>query len=156
MNIVDIVTGYQIELKKVGSVYIGLCPFHNDQNNPNLTVYPKTNSFYCFACGVGGDIIKFISLIEQIPRKQVIERFGLELVKQKLFKVENERNFKEETNFLVSTICRTYLQKHKNQVDKVLKVLEKFDQKLDSVDTLSCEEGFKLVEKFKKIVYNIT
>ena len=47
-------------LHKRGNILIGLCPFHNDQHHPNLNIYKKTNSFYCFACSAGGTVIDFM------------------------------------------------------------------------------------------------
>lgn len=50
----------KISLKATGSYLVGLCPFHNDQHKPNLNIFPETKSFFCFACGVGGDVFSFI------------------------------------------------------------------------------------------------
>lgn len=52
-----------IPLKRAGSNLKGLCPFHNEKS-PSFTVYPASNSFYCFGCGVGGDAISFIMKME--------------------------------------------------------------------------------------------
>ena len=47
LDIVSIFKHYNFDLKESGDRYVCLCPFHNDKNTPNLTIYPKTNSFYC-------------------------------------------------------------------------------------------------------------
>ena len=47
--------GGHVNLKRAGSNVKGLCPFHSEKS-PSFTVYPADNSFYCFGCGVGGDI----------------------------------------------------------------------------------------------------
>lgn len=61
------------------------CPLHGGENH-NFTVYPKTNSFYCFACGAGGDVIKFVSLYLNISYgdaiKKLDEDYGLNLLKK--------------------------------------------------------------------------
>ena len=51
-DIVELVGGY-VQLKRKGRLYGGLCPFHSEKT-PSFYVYPDTQSFYCFGCGVGG------------------------------------------------------------------------------------------------------
>lgn len=56
---IEKVIGEVIHLRKVGSSYAGLCPFHND-NHPSFVVFPETFTFYCFGCGKHGDVIDFL------------------------------------------------------------------------------------------------
>jgi len=74
VDILDIVGNY-VSLKKYGKVYKSLCPFH-DEKTPSFTIYRQTQSFYCFGCGVGGDIIKFIELIENLSFIEAAARLG--------------------------------------------------------------------------------
>lgn len=48
------------QLKKIGGLLRGPCPLHSDTTKANFTIYPKTNSWYCFACGKGGDTIAYV------------------------------------------------------------------------------------------------
>ncbi len=64
LNIEDIVSGY-VQLKKAGRNLKGLCPFHND-SRPSFTVSPEKGIGYCFSCNTGGDIFKFIQLVENV------------------------------------------------------------------------------------------
>ncbi|HDL90254.1 MAG TPA: DNA primase [Thermodesulforhabdus norvegica] len=64
LNIEDIVSGY-VQLKKAGRNLKGLCPFHND-SRPSFMVSPEKGIGYCFSCNTGGDIFKFIQLIENV------------------------------------------------------------------------------------------
>lgn len=61
-DIESIISPY-VTLKRRGKNLVGLCPFHNEKT-PSFTVYPENGSFYCFGCGVGGDIFTFTSRIE--------------------------------------------------------------------------------------------
>lgn len=61
-DIVDIVSQY-VQLKKRGSSYFGLCPFHNEKT-PSFSVSSDKQIFYCFGCGAGGNVISFIMQIE--------------------------------------------------------------------------------------------
>ena len=51
---IEQVIGSYVTLKRAGSNFNGLCPFHNEKT-PSFTVFPATKSFYCFGCGAGGE-----------------------------------------------------------------------------------------------------
>lgn len=78
----DIVTVIQdyVSLKKVGSTYKGLCPFHGEKT-PSFHVNRDKGFFHCFGCNVGGDVIKFVELHEKIgffeAVKVIAGRFGV-------------------------------------------------------------------------------
>lgn len=63
-DIVDIVSRY-VRLKKTGSNYVGICPFHNEKT-PSFTVSQTKQLFHCFGCGEGGDVINFIMKAENL------------------------------------------------------------------------------------------
>ena len=63
-DIVDVI-GMYVNLKRAGSNYNGLCPYHNEKT-PSFTVFPGTQSFYCFGCGAGGDVITFTMKSENL------------------------------------------------------------------------------------------
>ncbi len=54
-----------IQLRQRGKNLVGLCPFHSEKT-PSFTVFPDSQSFYCFGCGAGGDVITFIKKIENL------------------------------------------------------------------------------------------
>lgn len=62
----EIIGRYGIDLRSSGRALIGRCPFHDDGGRPNLYVYPSNASWYCYRCGVGGDVISFVERIEGI------------------------------------------------------------------------------------------
>ena len=70
-DIVDVVGNY-VQLKRKGRLYGGLCPFHSEKT-PSFYVYPDTQSFYCFGCGVGGDVIHFIRRINSIDYTEAVK-----------------------------------------------------------------------------------
>ena len=80
-DITDIVSSY-VNLKRRGKNMVGLCPFHNEKS-PSFNVYPENNSFYCFGCGAGGDVITFIRKIENLDYieavKMLADRVGLQM-----------------------------------------------------------------------------
>lgn len=80
-DIEDVISAY-VSLKKRGSTFVGLCPFHNEKT-PSFTVYPETQSFYCFGCGAGGDAVGFVRKIENLDYidavKFLADRAGLQM-----------------------------------------------------------------------------
>ena len=80
-NIVSVVQEY-VPLKKAGTTYKGLCPFHSEKT-PSFHVNPEKGFFHCFGCGVGGDVFKFLELHEKIAFPDAVrllaQKFGLAL-----------------------------------------------------------------------------
>ncbi|BCD67347.1 DNA primase [Nitratiruptor sp. YY09-18] len=76
-NIVDIVDviGNYIELKKAGTNYKALCPFHNE-DTPSFVVSPAKQIYHCFGCGAGGDAIKFVMDYEKLSYPEAIEKLA--------------------------------------------------------------------------------
>lgn len=63
-EIEDIISEY-VQIKRRGKNLVGLCPFHSEKTG-SFTVFPATQSYYCFGCGAGGDAITFIKNIENL------------------------------------------------------------------------------------------
>ena len=84
-DILAVVQGY-VPLKRKGNRYWGCCPFHNEKT-ASFSVVPDDGFFYCFGCHAGGDVFKFLSLIEQITPFEAIlrqaEQLGIEKPAQK-------------------------------------------------------------------------
>ena len=93
-DIVEVVSQY-VHLKRSGRNYFGLCPFHNEKS-PSFSVSPDKQIFHCFGCGVGGNVITFISKIEGLGFKDAIETLAerANIVLPKIF--NNEDSKKEE------------------------------------------------------------
>lgn len=98
-NIVDVISQYVV-LKKKGRNYFGLCPFHNEKS-PSFSVSQEKQIFNCFGCHTGGDVIRFVSKIENISFKEALEtladRAGIALPKS-----NNERD--NELEYLKSRV----------------------------------------------------
>ena len=74
IDIVDVIGNY-VQLKKQGSNYAALCPFHSEKT-PSFVVSPSKQIFHCFGCGASGDAIKFIMDIEKLSYPQAIEKLA--------------------------------------------------------------------------------
>ena len=81
-NDIETAVSQYVNLKRRGKNLVGLCPFHSEKT-PSFTVYPENGSFYCFGCGVGGDVFTFTGLIENLDYiesvKLLAERSGITL-----------------------------------------------------------------------------
>ena len=63
---------YPYDLKQYGQLLRGVCPFHADSGNPNFTIYTKTNSWYCFVCQKGGDVIAYFQRLYDLDFKEAV------------------------------------------------------------------------------------
>lgn len=126
-SVADIVSviGDYVELKRAGSNYVGLCPFHNEKT-PSFSVSPSKGIFHCFGCGVGGDVISFIMQKEGLSYPEAIkflaDKLGIlvetnEVNKEKyehrkkLFKINNEAKLFYYKNLLINDIPKDYIKK---------------------------------------------
>ena len=70
------VIGEHVQLRNAGGGNLkGLCPFH-EEKSPSLSVSPSRNLFYCFGCGAGGDVIRFVEQIEHLSFTEAVERLA--------------------------------------------------------------------------------
>lgn len=80
-DIVDVISGY-VSLKKKGSSYFGLCPFHSEKS-PSFSVSSQKQMYYCFGCGAGGNVFTFLMEYENFTFQEAVkylaERAGVEL-----------------------------------------------------------------------------
>lgn len=70
-DILAVISSY-VHLKKKGNRYWGCCPFHNEKT-PSFSVVPQQGFFYCFGCHAGGNVFKFLSLIENVSYYEAIK-----------------------------------------------------------------------------------
>lgn len=76
LNIVDII-GREVALKKSGSNYMGLCPFHSEKT-PSFSVNEGKQFYHCFGCGKSGDVIGFVQEYYKLPFMEAVEKLAAE------------------------------------------------------------------------------
>ncbi len=81
-NPIETVMGSYVSLTRRGRNYVCSCPFHSEKT-PSCTVFTETQSFYCFGCGAGGDVITFAMKIENLDFSEAVkllaQRSGIEV-----------------------------------------------------------------------------
>lgn len=73
-SITDLISRF-VQLKRAGSNMVGRCPFHSERT-PSFTVFPATESYYCFGCGAGGDAITFVMQTEGLEYREAVEQLA--------------------------------------------------------------------------------
>ena len=112
-NDIESVMAPYISLKRRGKNLVGLCPFHNEKT-PSFTVYPENGSFYCFGCGVGGDVFSFVRQIENLDYidavKLLAERSGVTIPQDGYYdSMQKLKNTVFEINREAAKYYHTYL-----------------------------------------------
>ena len=74
LDIIDVIGNY-IELKRAGTNYKAVCPFH-DEKTPSFVISPQKQIYHCFGCGAGGDSIKFVMEYEKLSYPEAIEKLA--------------------------------------------------------------------------------
>ena len=92
-DIVDVISQY-MHLKRSGRNFFGLCPFHNEKS-PSFSVSPDKQIFHCFGCGVGGNVITFVSKIEGLNFVETVQMLA-ERANIQLPTLENSLDMQKE------------------------------------------------------------
>ncbi|MEX2413106.1 MAG: DNA primase [Thermoleophilaceae bacterium] len=107
VDMVDLVGG-RTDLRRVGSRWVGLCPFH-EERTPSFSVDADQGLYHCFGCGVGGDAIGFVRETDQLEFAEAVEtlaeRYRVELEREREDPREEERRRRRER--LLSLLERT-------------------------------------------------
>ena len=111
-NIVDVVSEF-VSLRKSGTSYKGLCPFHDDRT-PSFSVSPSRGVYKCFSCGKAGNAVNFIMEHEQMTYpdalKWLARKYGIEVKERELSDEEREQENERESIFIVNEWAATYFQ----------------------------------------------
>jgi len=138
ISIVEVVQSYNIDLKKVGRQYRSLSPFKKE-TKPSFFVLPDKNIFKCFSSGHGGDVIKFVALMEQVSyseaAKILCERYNIQIDEDSRSK-NNHLHFKRQIASYLSkallkntdSVCFHYLKKRFSflEQDTITSIINKF------------------------------
>lgn len=109
-NIVDVVSDF-VSLRKAGTSYKGLCPFHDD-STPSFSVSPVRGVYKCFACGAAGNAVKFVMQHEQMTYvdalKWLARKYNIEVHERELTDEEKIQAGERESMFIVNEWASKY------------------------------------------------
>ena len=111
-NIVDVVSEF-VTLRKSGSNYKGLCPFHNEKT-PSFYVSPARGTCHCFGCGKGGNAISFIMEHEQMTYPEALRwlahKYNIEIKERELTDDEKREQSERESMFIINEWVSNYFE----------------------------------------------
>ncbi|TCS79263.1 DNA primase [Pectinatus cerevisiiphilus] len=109
-DILKVISSY-VPLKKRGHNYWGCCPFHRE-NTPSFSVVPDEGFFYCFGCHKGGNVFKFLSLIENISYGEAIklqaERLNIPVPKKKQSEAQLKKALEIKNLYKIHEMAQTF------------------------------------------------
>ncbi len=159
-DIVNIVSQY-VHLKRSGRYYFGLCPFHNEKS-PSFSVSPDKQIFYCFGCGVGGNVFKFLTKIEGINFVEAVQKLAQrsniqlptlegrgdvarEKLKAKVYQVNEytAKYYHENLYQPESKIAQQYIKKRKLTNETLKSFQIGFSRKFDELYKELKKQGFE-------------
>jgi len=124
----DVVEALGVSLRGRGRVRQGLCPFHEEREG-SFTVYADSQRWYCFGCGLGGDVLDFIQRLDELSLSEAIRRLGLAGTL---------------TGLIVITLTIT--------IPFVTWMMIGYFRNLPAVERLARTDGFSRIETFVKII----
>ena len=134
-DIVEVVSDF-VSLKKRGTSYKGLCPFHDD-TTPSFSVSPVKGVYKCFACGESGNVVNFVMKHEQMTYPEALKwlanKYHIEVKERELSAEEKQAESERESMFIVNEWAAKYfhdiLVKSKTQ-EEVKRCLDELERQL--------------------------
>jgi DNA primase len=156
VTITELVEKYNLDLVKQGSLFVTYCPFHKDENRPNFTIYPQTDSYFCYTCSKGGDAVDFLSKMEGISRQEAEYRLysDLQVLKDKINKEPAVAPYNGTINIQVSKQMREFLYQHPDKLDAVMTLMQAVDSRL--LRDISQDEAIALVGEVNSRLKSLT
>lgn len=134
-DILTILENEGIELKQKGKHFWSLCPFHSE-GYPSFIVDPERQTFYCFGCGAGGDVISFIMKFKSLDFKSALAYLG---INGKSYKPNPQELRKRQLIQQFKQWCNNY----HNDLCQLIRTLQKAKVKIKTV-----EDAEKLAELY--------
>lgn len=156
-NIVDVI-GQYVTLKRKGTTYFGLCPFHREKT-PSFAVSETKQVYHCFGCHSGGTVIQFLQNIENISFREALEilaeraRIELPKVQDTYYDIKQEK--KKEMAYKINEMASNYFMKSLVDVnDKTNKLAQEYvkRRKLNKQMIIDFKIGYSKIGLVKYLV----
>lgn len=159
VRLTDVLAHYNLTPNRAGFLH---CPFHSGDRDASLKIYPSTDSWYCFGCGEGGDVIDFVAKMERCSFAEALKRlntdFSLGLEEKKSLRNVRQRKQervrevlgqKEQRDTLLDKIayrralwlsCKTANITTHERAQLAAQVLAKIDQLDNEIAEMGCDD----------------
>jgi DNA primase len=156
MDIFDVLDKHNVDYQSQGDLYVAYCPFHNDTGRPNFTIYPKTNSYYCYSCAKGGGPVEFIMAAEGKTKEEatLIVHEDLSFLIKKLEEEPPTHPVNDEANLQLSIQIRDFLKVNPDKISKILGICRRMDETLNK-GPLTREEAADLTQRVTKVLNSL-
>lgn len=130
------------------------CPFHSGDNTPSFLIYHKTNSFYCFGCKRGGNVVSLIQYLEDTTYQTAKAIFESYLTPEKRLEVAVKAKLRrtgesnDDINTRFATFCRKFYEKRPDLADLLDEKIYEFDQLIQKEEAA---ETFQVQKKYDEI-----
>ena len=122
LNIVNVVESFT-HLQKAGINYKGICPFHND-SHPSMVVSPAKQTYHCFVCGAGGDVIEFVKQHLNLTFPEALrwcaKLANIDFPEKEMSAEEEQRYRLREANFIAMEAAAKFYREHLSQASDFL------------------------------------
>lgn len=109
VDIVDVVSRFNVTLTRKGAHYVGLCPFHNERTG-SFIVSPSRNTYHCFGCGAHGDGIDFVMKLDNRTYPEAIEylanMYGIQILHNEKSMTDEQRDAARQHEAMLIAVCR--------------------------------------------------
>ena len=161
VRLTDVLARYNLTPNRAGFLH---CPFHSGDRDASLKVYPATDSWYCFGCGAGGDVIDFVAKMERRNFVEALKKLNADFClgleeKQSLRNVRERRQErvrevlmrKEQRDTLLDKIayrralwlsCKTASVTTHERAQQASQILAKIDRLDDEIARTGGESGW--------------
>ena len=123
-EIVEVIQDF-VPLKRRGTNYLGLCPFHNEKT-PSFTVSPSKEIFKCFGCGKVGNVVNFVMEHEHLNYPEALKflakKYNIEVVEKELSREEIEKQNERESLLVITTYAARQFSENLFNTDEGISV----------------------------------
>lgn len=123
-DILDLLDFYHIEYKKIGSVYMAHCIFHDGDNTPSMAIYPETNTVFCFGCLSSGTIETVVMKMENCSYAEAVKMIYGDGYEWRKLKKESKNETKVDEVYLYNILGRNLKKEIRKAVDNPTRLHE--------------------------------